>query len=284
MVSKRIRFVTDSTCDLPAEIVQQWKIGVVPAYVNIGDESYADDGVQLDREDYYNRLPTLQPFPTTAAPSPGTARQIIEATFEDADHVVIITAPAKLSAIYDSLRLGASNLPQDQVTLIDGGSVTMALGYQVQVGAEVAAETGDLDLVLKTIGRVREAAQMRAMITSLDNLRRSGRINMVAAGLGTLLQVKPVITVKDGAVEVLARVRTTKRAQQELVNMIREQAPLDRLTLLHANNPDGVGWMREQIGDITPEDTYEVNVSPALGTHVGSRCLGFVTLNQNWRL
>jgi len=284
MVSKRIRFVTDSTCDLPAEIVQQWKIGVVPAYVNIGDESYADDGVQLDREDYYNRLPGLQPFPTTAAPSPGTARQIIEETFADADHLIIITAPAKLSAIYDSLRLGASNLPQDQVTLIDGGSVTMALGYQVQVGAEVARNTGDLDLVMSTIGKVRQAARFGAMVASLDNLRRSGRINLVAAGLGTLLQVKPIVTIVDGEVGVLSRVRTTKRAQQELVNMIREQAPLDRLTLLHANNPDGVRWMREQIGDVAPEVTYEVNVSPVLGTHVGTSALGFVTLNQMWRL
>jgi DegV family protein with EDD domain len=122
------------------------------------------------------------------------------------------------------------------------------------------------------------------MVASLDNLRRSGRINLVSAGLGTLLQVKPIVTIEDGEIGVLSRVRTTKRAQQELVNMIREQAPLDRLTLLHANNLDGVNWMREQIGDVAPEVTYEVNVSPVLGTHVGTSALGFVTLNQMWRL
>lgn len=284
MAFRTIRFVTDSTCDLPKEVVAQWKIGVVPAYVNYGDESYADDGVQLDREDYYNRLQTLQPFPTTAAPSPGVARQIIEAAFAEADHVIMITAPAKLSAIYDAFRLGASNLPQDRVTLVDGGTVSMALGYQVQIGAETAAETGDVEQVLATIARVRKSARLVAMVNVLDNLRRSGRINFAAAGLGALLQIKPIITVIDGEVEVLSRVRTARRAREELASMIREEAPLDRLTLLHVNNREGAAWMREQVEDCAPQIIYEMNASPALGTHVGTGALGFVTLNQNWRL
>jgi fatty acid-binding protein DegV len=98
------------------------------------------------------------------------------------------------------------------------------------------------------------------------------------------LQIKPIITVRDGKVDVLSRVRTSKRARQELVNMIREQAPLDRLTLLHVNNPAGLVWMREQLVDVLPDKVYEINVTPTLGTHVGTDSLGFVTVNQNWRL
>jgi DegV family protein with EDD domain len=284
MATKRIRFVTDSTCDIPAEIIDRYQIAVVPTYVNIGEASYADDGKQLDRTDYYNRLPTLTPFPTTAAPSPGVAKQFIEAAFSEADHVIILTAPARLSAIYESMRLGAADLPPDRVTLIDSQTVTMAMGYQVQIGAEVAAETGDVERVVAAITKARASIMMNALIDSLDNLRRSGRINLAAAGIGSLLQIKPIITIDDGEVVVLSRVRTSKRAREELVMRIRQQAPLERLSLLHANNLEGLAWMREQVADVAPEMVYEININPTLGTHVGPHCLGFVTLKQNWRL
>lgn len=284
MAFKTIRFVTDATCDIPAEVVKKWHIAVVPTYVNFDDRSVADDGEHFDREDYYSRLSTLDPFPTTAAPSPGECQAKIEQAFGEADHVVIVTAPAKLSAIFQSMRLGAAELPQDQVTLIDSGTTTMSLGYQVEIGAEVAAETGDVEQVIRAIDRVRQHSSMAAMVNHLDNLRRSGRINLAAAGIGTLLQIKPIISVRDGNIDVVSRVRTTKRARQELVNMIREQPSLDRLTLLHVNNPEGLAWMREQLADILPDEVYEINATPTLGTHVGTDSLGFVTVNQNWRL
>ena len=208
---------------------------------------------------------------------------MIETAFADADHLVIITAPAKLSAIYESMRLGAADLPPDRVTLIDSGTVTMRLGYQVWLGAEAAKETGDLDHVLQVIKRVREYSTFGVMIGSLDNLRRSGRINFAAAGLGTLLQIKPLITIDKGEITVVSRVRTAKRARQELVNMLREQAPLDRLALLHTNSLEEVEWMREQIADIAPAEIDIINATPTLGTHVGAQSLGFVALNENWR-
>jgi DegV family protein with EDD domain len=255
----------------------------VPSYVNIGEQSYADDGAQLDRQDFYNRLPTMTPFPTTSAPSPGIAKQKIDAAFDGADHLIILTAPAKLSAIYEAMRIGSSHLPQERVTLIDSGSVTMALGYQVLVGVEAAEQTGDVEQTLAAIRQVRPHCQMRALIISLDNLRRSGRINLASAGIGSLLQIKPILTINNGVVEVLSRVRTEKRAREELISMLREQAPLERLALLHANNPEGVAWMREQVADIAPLEVIEVTINPATGTHVGPQCLAFVTVKQNWR-
>ncbi|MAS36214.1 MAG: hypothetical protein CL610_19570 [Anaerolineaceae bacterium] len=283
MTFKKIRFVTDSTCDIPEDVARKWEITVVPTYVNIGDGSYADDGVELDREDYFNRLPTLNPFPTTAAPSPGVARQKIDEAMSGADHVVIVTAPAGLSAIYESMRLGAAHLPPEQVTLIDGRTVTMWLGYQVLIGAEVAAETGDLAQVLAAVEQVREHGYFAAMINSLDNLRRSGRINLAAAGIGALLQVKPIVTIKD-EVKVLSRVRTARRARDELVHMMRAHGPLERVSLLHVNNPEGIAWLREQVADILPQEVFEVNVSPTLGTHVGAQSLGYAIVQKNWRL
>jgi DegV family protein with EDD domain len=284
MAFKKIRFVTDSTCDIPEDLIEKWQITVVPAFVNIGDESYADDGVQLKRDDFYARLPTMTPFPTTAAPSPGVAKAKIEAAFANADHVVIICAPAKLSAIYEALRLGANNIPPDQVTLIDSQFLSMGLGYQVLIGAEVAAETGDVDQVVAAVDKVRAHSHLNVMLNGLDNLRRSGRVNLATAGVGTLLQIKPILEVANGEVKIVSRVRTVKRARAELVDLLRAEAPFERLTLLHTNHMEGIEWLQAQVSDLLPEQTYVINATPVLGTHIGPQCLGFASLRQDWRL
>ncbi|MBZ0288500.1 MAG: DegV family protein [Anaerolineae bacterium] len=283
MTFKKIKLVTDSTCDLPKELIEKWDITVVPVFVHIGDESYADDGEQLDRVDYYNRLPNLNPLPTTSAPSPGLAQQYIETAFEDADHLVIVSLASKLSATYEALRLGAGNLPPERVTLIDSGNTTMALGFQALIGAEVAAATGDVDQVIAAIHRARPHIELRALITSLENLRRSGRVNFAQAGIGALLQIKPIITIEDGVVQTMARVRTMSRAREELVEMIRQQAPLDRIALLHTNNLEGLEWIRGQVSEYLPSEVLTINVTTAIGTHIGANCLGFVSVSSRWK-
>jgi DegV family protein with EDD domain len=269
---KKIGVVTDSTCDIPQHLIEKWGITVIPVYVHIGDQSFPDDGKGLDRIDYYNRLPSLNPLPTTSAPSPGLCEEMIDKALENADHVVIITLPPKLSATYEAMRLGVNKHPQDRWTLIDSGTTTMAMGYQALIAAEVAAETGDVDQVV-----------LVALINSLENLRRSGRVNFAQAGIGALLQIKPIITVNDGVVHTLSRVRTMSRAREEMVEMARQQMPIERIVLLHTNNLEGLEWMRDQLKDVLPEDVLTVNVTTAIGTHIGAGCLGFVTVKKGWK-
>lgn len=283
MTSKKIRFVTDSTCDIPAEWVEKYRIGIVPAFINYGGESYADDGVELIREDYYRKLASIHPFPTTSAPPPGLAEQVIKQTFEDADHLFILTASAKLSGIYNAMRLGSSSLPQDRVTLIDSHSTTMGLGWQVAIGAEVAEKTGDPVQVEDAILRVQKAQRVYAVLGTLEFLHRSGRVGWAAAGIGALLQIKPVIEVKDGEVHSIARVRTFGRAIDELVKLTREVAPLDRLAVLYATDGDGARNLYEQLKDIAPPDTVFVRINPGIGTHIGPSGLGLSPVQQSWR-
>src|SRR5688500_6708349 len=107
MTSKKIRFVTDTTCDLPADLIEKHRIGVVPCFVNFDGQSFADNGIDITREDFYTRLPDIHPAPKTAAPPPAVAEKVIMETFEGADHLVILTAPARLSGIYNAMRSGA---------------------------------------------------------------------------------------------------------------------------------------------------------------------------------
>jgi DegV family protein with EDD domain len=228
-------------------------------------------------------LADLSNHPTTSAPSPGIAQRIIHETFADADHLVIICVPASLSAVYNVLRLGAADLPQDRITQIDCGTTTMSMGFQVLAGAETAAQTGDLSQVLAAIERARRYIRFYAVPLSVEYLRRSGRVGWATASAANLLQIKPVITIADSVVSSLARVRTFSRAVDKIIELVEQQAPLDSLALLHANNPDGALEMKSRLGSIVPANTYIINVTPALGTHVGPTALGAVTLSKAWR-
>jgi DegV family protein with EDD domain len=283
MAGKRIRIVTDSTCDIPLDLIRKHQIGVVPCFVNYGGNSYADDGVQLIREDYYKQLPGIRPVPKTSAFPPGMVEPVVEAALQEAEHVIILCVPAKLSGVYNAFRLGTNKFAPEQITLVDTGQVAMGLGWQVVIAAETAEATGDVDKVLAAVQGVRQHQRVYAALDTLEYLMHSGRVSWASAGLGALLQIKPILDVREGEVKSHSRVRTFKRAFDELVNLAREQAPLDRLAVMHANNEKGALELKDALSDIAPPDTLIVNITPTIGTHIGPGGLGIATVNQAWR-
>lgn len=283
MTFKKIHFVTDSTCDIPPDLVARHNIGVVPCYVNFGGKSYLDDGLELTHEAFYEQMPHMKPLATTAGPPPGTAERILAKMADGADHLMIITAASNLSGVYNTLRLSAEKLPEGSYTLIDSGTTTMSLGWQVVLGAEVAEQTGDIQAVRNAVLSVRAHQRLYAALATLEFLRHSGRVSWATVSLGTLLQIKPILDVRDGDVHSAARVRTFNKAIDELVRMTLEQAPLDRLAVIHSNNLDGAHDLHRRLGDFAPPDTIFVNVTPAVGTHVGPGAVGVTTVSQAWR-
>jgi DegV family protein with EDD domain len=283
MAGKKIRIVTDSTCDVPQEIIDRLKIGVVPCFVNYGGNSYADDGVQLKRDEYYKAMPTIRPVPKTSAFPPGMVEPVLAEALQEADHVVIIAVSSKLSGIYNAFRLGAGSVAADKVTLVDSGQVAMGLGWQVIIAAETAEATGSVEAVTDAIQRVRAHQRLYAALDTLEYLKHSGRVSWAQAGIGSLLQIKPILDVREGEVKSHARVRTFKRAFDELITLAREQAPLDRLAIMHADNASGARELRDALKDIAPPDTITVNIAPAIGTHIGPGGLGFSSVSKAWK-
>ena len=283
MTFKKIRFVTDSTCDLPQNLLDQHNIRVVPCYINHGENSYPDDGKALSREDFYRQLPAMRPSPTTAAPSPGDTKAAIEAAFAEADHVIVMTVAAKLSGTLNAMRLGAADLPPDRVTLLDSESVTMGLGWPVLIGAETAAATGSVEETLAVMERVKQNTHVYAALETLEFLRRSGRVGWAAAGIGALLQIKPILHVFGGEVHQAGRVRTFTRAVDELIRFCQTHAPIDRLAILHATNLQGAMDLQNRLADLAPSDTIIVSITPTIGTHIGPGGLGLVPVSKSWR-
>ena len=283
MTSRAIRIATDSVCDLPADLIGRLGIAVIPTYVNLAGESIADDGKALDRARFYRQLPEMPQQPTTAAPSPGDAAAFYKSIFDEgAEQIISIHVPRQLSGVLNAMRLGAE-AAGGSVELVDSMQLTMGMGFQALAAAEMAAEGASLADILNAIDRVREHTEVYAAIDTLEYLKRSGRVNALVAGLGSLLKVKPIIRVHGGQILSEGRQRTWSRAEAALRELTRNQAPLDRLAALHVANREGAARFLDSISDIAPAESLIVEATPTIGTHVGPGAIGVATLKQGWR-
>jgi DegV family protein with EDD domain len=273
--------MTDSTCDLPQSWIARHDIRVVPTYVHFGLESLADDGVQLTRQDFYRRLSAASELPKTSAPPPGQVLDTMKQALADAEHVIAITAPAKLSAIFSTFRLAADQSAPERVTLIDSGTVSMALGWLVMLAAERAGAGASPSAISAEVRAAIPSADLWAALDTLEYVRRSGRVGWATALVGELFHIKPVIRLYDGVVSSVTRTRTAQRSLATLVELARGAAPLERLAVMHSNHPQGGQQLAEALSGITPAaEIVVVDITPVLGVHVGPKALGIAVLRK----
>src|SRR5574342_427527 len=226
----KLGILTDSTCDLPGYLVEQYELEVVPSILIIDGKEYAD-GIGLSREDFYRQLPSLQTQPTTAAPSIGDFSSRYDSLFSrGCDHILSIHAAGPLTTIINSARQAVHDFPE-KVTIVDSLSLSLGLGFQVLAAAE-AAELG-LQAALAAIQSTRKRLHVFAALDTMENLRRSGRVPAAVAALGSLLSIKPLIELTDGEVKAIGAVRTTKQANERMLNFFLQGGELERLAILH---------------------------------------------------
>lgn len=280
-----IRIVTDSTSDIPQTLADQYGIVVLPAYVNVGEDSYLDR-VQLSRREFYEMLPTLPKPPTTAAPAVGAFTEAYEKlAAEGASEILSIHLSASLSGILNAARLGAQATDTVQVTLFDSRQLSMGLGLLALTAAEDAAAGCDMEEITAHLERRVSRTHVFAVLDTLEYLRRSGRVSWAAFGVGTLLRIKPLLHVFDGNVEMIERVRTRSRSVRRLIEHVEALGPLERLVVLHTRNADEATALGEEAAHLFPaqHDFLAVEVTPTIGAHVGPGALGFACLAAEHR-
>jgi len=273
----RVRIVTDSTADVPPELAAAYGIEVVPAWVVVNGEAYAD-GRGLSREAFYRRLPEMSPLPTTAAPSVGEFSQVYARALEDTEAVVAVHCASTLSSIYQHARLAAQDFG-GRVHVVDSGQLTLGIGFQALAAAHVAQEGGDVDAVLSAVHDVQARVRLIAMLDTLEFLRRSGRVSWTKARVGALLRVKPFLDVRDGEVKSLPPVRTRRKGLAHLQERLHALGPLDYFAVLHTGAEDDARTLLDA-ADTTAlrQDPLIVFVTTVIGTHVGPRGVGFVAV------
>jgi hypothetical protein len=197
-----ICIVTDSTCDLPDEILEELHIHVIPCYINMDENSYKD-GVEISRAAFYEQLPDLLQPATTAAPGVGlfeeTYRTLIE---RGAKKIISIHVTRSLSSIFENAKLAGQNIHNNVVEVIDSGQISLGLGHVVEEAARAVKAGLEFTEILNLVRKKVPDIFLFAVLDTLEYLRRSGRISNLKSGLGTLLKIHPIIVIHQGEVLV----------------------------------------------------------------------------------
>ena len=278
-----IRIVADSTCDLPAELIQKHNITLVPLYINVGEQEYRD-GIDLTRQEFYERLPQFRPAPTTAAPGPDVFHQIYEElAAEGATEILSIHVSVKLSATVNIAMQAAKETTLVPVTAFDSRQLSLGTGFEVLAAAQAAAEGRSMPEILAMLEEQISRTYVFAALDTLEFLRRSGRMNFAISFLGTLLQIKPFMKMYDGN-PTAERIRTRNGAVKRLVELLVEMGPLEKVALLHSRAEGRARALLQEVRHLLPDGNIMIEeITPVIGAHIGPGVLGFACISQNYR-
>jgi len=274
-----IRVVTDSTCDLPQEVVQKTGITVVPLYINFGDQGYLD-GVDISRQEFYLRLSESDRLPTTATPGVDAFGQTYERLAEEgASEILSIHISVNLSATVEVARTAAKQTTAVPVAVFDSQQLSLGTGFLALSAAKSAAEGLPMDEILSSLEEQTSRSYVIAALDTLEFLRRSGRMNAAVARLGSILKIKPLL-IMHGGEPTAERVRTRERAIKRLTGFVSDLGPLEQLALVHTNAPQEAQDLYHQAVHLFPGqgEPLSVDVTPVLGTHIGPGVVGFACI------
>ena len=232
-----VRIVTDSTCDLPVVVIEKFGIKVAPLYINIGRESYLD-GVDISRRQFYTNLASYPHHPTTGTPGIERFKQLYrDLADEGAEQVLSIHISESLSATVNVARSAAREFNDIPVAVLDARQLSLGVGFVVEAAARMAEAGEKLQEILKALEDQIKRTHVFAALDTLEFLRRSGRMNRFVTGIGSLLQLKPILTMYDGKPGSEQR-RTRARALARVAEKLVELQPLERAALVHTNAAD----------------------------------------------
>lgn len=274
-----VRIVTDSSCDLDEADTTALDIGVVPLSIRFGDDEYVDRE-ELDVERFYSLMHSTGLLPETAAPSPGRFEQAFrDARDAGADTVVCINLSSALSATMQSAQAAARALEGElDVRVVDSRSITGGLGTMVLEAATMARDGADADAVVARVESMIPRTDIYGALNTLDNLKKGGRIGGAQHLLGSMLSVKPLIRIVDGAVEEAGKPRTRRRALEALRDKLYEAGEVESLSILHGE-ADDIDDFLDMISERYPRDTIRLGkIGAVIGSHGGPAVIGICYL------
>ena len=275
-----VRIVTDSSADLPADLVQQHGITVLPCYVLVDDQTFKD-GVEIKPDDFYRRLQADGRFPTTAQPTVADFQEVYRGLAGQGDQVLSIHVSGKLSGTLNSAEQAKVSLNGEEIEIVDSQLASIPLGLAVLAAATTASEGGSLQEVAE---KVRQGLSLHHGLFALDTLEylhKGGRIGKARAFMGSVLHVKPILRLQDGEAHPVERPRNRERAMRRLVELASELAPVRRLAVIHSTDPDRMATLKRDLTGLLPADQIiEARFGSTLGTYIGPDALGVAVTQE----
>lgn len=270
-----VKIVTDSTADMPQDLAKALGITVVPLNVHFGEETFRD-GVDINSDQFFEKLQSSPKLPTTSQPSVGAFLETYRALLDDGHDLVSIHISAKLSGTMNSATQAQEQLGVgSRLEVIDSYLAGLALSI-VAVAAAKAVENGASQAeVIEVVKQASKNTRCFTLVETLEYLQRGGRIGKAAAFLGSLLHVRPVLEVRDGEIHPLERVRTRPKGIQRLYELATTNGAVERVAVCHATTPDEAADLGKWMQAFVPaEEIIQTRIGPVIGTHAGPGSMG----------
>jgi len=275
MMSK-VAIITDSTAYLPEDLLSEYDIYILPLKVIWGEESF-DDGVDMTPTEFYDRLEKSDVMPSTSQVTIGEFTQLFQKLHAEGKEILAILLSSALSGTVASAQKAMEEVPEARIELVDSKATIGELALQVLVGARAAKGGASLEECKAAVEKARENSGMVFAVDTLEFLHRGGRIGGGKRLLGTVLAIKPILTLVDGKVEALDQARTRKKSMARLVEIVAERVKGKsnvRLVVSHAKSLKDGKTLLDAANSLQPVETLISDISPVIGTHVGPGTLG----------
>lgn len=277
MSKAKVAIVTDSTANLPVDILKEHDIYVIPQILNWEGNSLLDQ-IDISTEEFYKRLPHSKDLPKTSQPAPGQFTEHFNKVAEGAESIVAIFVSEKLSGTLQSAHLGAEAMGDYPIEIVDSRSVSLGLGLLVVAAARYAAEGHDYKAVAEYVRALVPRLRVLFVVDTLEYLHKGGRIGGAKRLVGSVLSIKPVLHLEDGQIEPLASIRTKKKAIQHMIDIVLENTKDKKLVhagVIHASAADEALYVADRIRtEVNPAELLVNELTPVIGANVGPGIVG----------
>jgi len=265
-----IKIVTDSAADLPAVLAEELDVTVVPVYLRFGDEVYRDR-VDISEDEFYQRLLHDPVHPNTTQPTPQDFASVYDKLSQDADGIISIHITSILSGTYNSAVQGKKMVgDRCPIEIVDSQTVSIAVGLIVIQASKMAKSGMNLQQIVDELSKIIPNVHLLILFDTLKYLVKGGRIGKAKGLVGSVLNVKPLLTVRDGELMPSGQVRTRSKGIDRLLDFVKNATEIQDLAILHSTTPDEAKALVERTSPIFPKErTILARLGPGLGVHGG---------------
>jgi len=280
-----IAIITDTDASLPPDLATEHGIRQVPIAIHFGDETFMT-GVDMDDGTLFARVDEEGALPTTSAPAPGDFLKAFEAAFDEgADEVICFCVSSKVSGTFDAARTARDLLLERDIAVIDTQSISMGQGFMALEAAEAAAQGATKEEIIERAMDVGKRASLYAALSTLKYLAMSGRVGHLTAGVATLLNIRPMLTLQNGELQMLERVRTQRKAWARVIELTADTLDADepeRMAIVHVDALPEARQFAEELRHHVPcpETVITAELTPGLSVHTGAGLVGVAAVAQ----
>jgi DegV family protein with EDD domain len=276
-----IAIITDTDSSLPFDLAARYNIYQIPMTVHFGTESY-EAVYAISDADTFRRIDKEGKLPTTAAPAPGKYIAAYKRAFDaGAEKIVCLCVSSEVSATFSAALSARESFPDREIKVIDSRSLSMGLGFMALAAVEAANQGASMDEIVSVVNDVRQRTHLFAALSTLKYLAMSGRVGYLTAGMANVLSVKPILTIRDGNLDLLERVRTQRKAWARVIELSAIKvgnSAIEKMCILHVNSPDLARRFESEIRERMhcPDEILLAEVTPGLSVHSGAGLVGTV--------